>query len=128
MAESDKETVAERDLPAEIVSLALSDKVNEEEIEGGSVSDGVDVTVAVATSVSESVIVDDVQLATLVDPVLRVSIPLGQGVHDSASVAFDHVSSGHGVGAVEFSGQKFPAPQGIADAEAFGQYVPGRQK
>ncbi len=35
--------------------------------------------------------------------------------------------SGHGVGAVEFSGQKFPAPQATAGDEALGQYVPGRQ-
>ncbi len=35
---------------------------------------------------------------------------------------------GHGVGAEEFSGQKFPAPHAIAGAEAFGQYVPGRQR
>ena len=37
------------------------------------------------------------------------------------------VSRGHGVGAVEFSGQKFPAPHATAGDEALGQYVPGRQ-
>ena len=43
-----------------------------------------------------------------------------------ASVVLEYVSSGHGVGAVEFSGQKFPAPHATAGDEALGQYVPGR--
>jgi hypothetical protein len=38
------------------------------------------------------------------------------------------VLSGHGVGADEFSGQKFPRPHAIAGDEALGQYVPGRQR
>ncbi len=45
-----------------------------------------------------------------------------------ASVAFEYVPRGHGVGAVEFRGQKFPAPHAIAGDEALGQYVPGRQR
>ncbi len=86
----------------------------------------VDDVVLLVVEVEVVVIVVE-QFATLVDPVVFVCPPFGQGVHDSASVAFDHVLSGHGVGAVEFSGQKFPAPHAIAGDEALVQYVPGRQ-
>ncbi len=60
----------------------------------------------------------------LVDPVEVVFVPFGQGVHHdefSASVALEYVSSGHGVGADEFIGQKFPRPHAIAGDEGFGQ-------
>jgi hypothetical protein len=36
------------------------------------------------------------------------------------------VPRGHGVGAEEFIGQKFPTPHAIAGADALVQYVPGR--
>ncbi len=70
------------------------------------------------------------QFSTLVDPVEFVCRPFGHGVHHDefvASAALEYVSSGHGVGADESKGQKFPAPHAIAGAEALGQYVPGRQ-
>ncbi len=79
------------------------------------------------------IVVDDVvavQFAMPVDPVVLVCPPFGHGVHHDefvASVALEYVSSGHGVGAEEFNGQKFPAPHAIAGDEALGQYVPGRQ-
>jgi hypothetical protein len=76
------------------------------------------------------VVVVAVQLSMLVDAVNLVCVPIGHGVHHDefiASVALEYVSSGHGVGAVEFIGQKFPAPHAIAGAEGLGQYVPGRQ-
>jgi hypothetical protein len=37
------------------------------------------------------------------------------------------VPTGHGVGADEFNGQKFPRPHATAGAEVLGQNVPGRQ-
>jgi hypothetical protein len=79
----------------------------------------------------EVVVVVAVQFAILVEPVVIVLNPFGQRVHVEefvASVALEYVSSGHGVGAIEFSWQKFPAPQAIAGDEALGQYVPGRQR
>ncbi len=71
------------------------------------------------------------QLLMLIDPVPAVFIPFGHGVHHDefvASVAFDHVSSGQGIGDVDFIGQKFPAPHATAGDEALRQYVPGRQR
>ncbi len=104
-----------------IVAFVVVGSVVEVEVEELVVDGGVLVVVEVEVEV---VVVVAVQLAMLVDAVDFVLIPFGQGVHHDefvASVALEYVSSGHGVGADEFSGQKFPRPHATAGDEALGQ-------
>ncbi len=120
---ADSELVSESEEEVDFDSLC--ERVSDFDAESDSAADGDRVTDSVCDIVAESdrvgvgvngvVVVE--QFSTLVDPVMdAVCVPFGQGKHVDefvASVALEYVSSGHGVGSVEFSGQKCPLGQGV---------------
>ncbi len=114
-----------------VLDVVVVDDVVDDDVDVRVEELAVEEVVVVEVEVGFVVVVVAVQLAMLVDPVVFVLSPIGQGVHVDefvASIALEYVSRGHGVGAVEFIGQKFPRPHAIAGDEALGQYVPGRQR